>query len=463
MRCPGQIFAFGDFRIDPRRRVLSSRKTGEAIALPASAFDLLVRLIEKAGTLISRQSLLSSIWSYATVVDNSVNQAVAAIREALGDDPARPTYVETVRGQGYRFLAEVRTEGPADRDPETYQLYVAGWAALTRPGPRTLETAQTFFEQAIARDPNFSLAMVCLAETHLLLGSHGVRPPHLEFPKARAAVEAALKNDPLSADAHAILSQIVLSYDWDLERSDSLMARALELDPTCFIAHRMWGMQVAIRGRVDEGLALLRRAQAIEPLAVHINGNIGMAYYGAGRFEEAIAQLEHTLRMDGGWAVAQSTLGRAYLCLGQFDRALKFFDGDGAGWGRTPDRAIAYAFSGWIDDARRELERLSQRPEHEFVPPIHFVKIHAALGDYDAALEWVDRVIEQRVNVGFIAFEPILHGLRKDPRVIQRLERIGFGPLLASRRSIEDRLATLPIYQPVGVHPDGRNAINSTR
>src|SRR3954470_18581578 len=144
MRCPGQIFAFGDFRIDPRRRVLSSRKTGEAIALPASAFDLLVRLIEKAGTLISRQSLLSSIWSYATVVDNSVNQAVAAIREALGDDPARPTYVETVRGQGYRFLAEVRTEGPADRDPETYQLYVAGWAALTRPGPRTLETAQTF-------------------------------------------------------------------------------------------------------------------------------------------------------------------------------------------------------------------------------------------------------------------------------------------------------------------------------
>jgi len=303
--------------------------------------------------------------------------------------------------------------------------------------------------------------MVCLAETHLLLGSHGVRPPHLEFAKARAAIDAALKSDPLSAEAHAILSQIVLSYDLDLERSESLMARALELDPACFIAHRMWGMQVAIRGRVDEGLAILRRAQAIEPLAVHINGNIGMAYYGAGRFEEAIAQLEHTLRLDGNWAVAQSTLLRAHLCLGQFKRALELFEGDGAGWGRAPDRAIAYAFSGRTSDARRELARLSQRPEDEFLPPIHFASIHAALGDYDAALEWVDRVIEQRVNVGFIAFEPILRGLRKDPRVIQRLERIGFGPLLAGRRSIEDRLADLPTGRPAALHQANLNAISS--
>jgi hypothetical protein len=90
----------------------------------------------------------------------------------------------------------VRTEGPADRDPETYQLYVAGWSALTRPGPRTLETALDYFEQAVARDPDFSLARVCVAETYMLLGSHGVRPPHQAFAQARAAVDAALKSDP---------------------------------------------------------------------------------------------------------------------------------------------------------------------------------------------------------------------------------------------------------------------------
>jgi tetratricopeptide (TPR) repeat protein len=209
------------------------------------------------------------------------------------------------------------------------------------------------------------------------------------------------------------------------------MAHALELDPACFIAYRMWGMHLAGQRRLDEALAALRRAQSLEPLAVHINGNIGMAYYFAGRFEDAIVQLEHTLRMDGNWAVAQSTLGRSYLCLGQFERALELFDGDGMSWGRAPDRAIAYALSGRIGDARRELARLSQRPEGEYVPPIHFVTMYAALGDHDAALDWVDRVIEARVNTGFLVFEPLLHGLRKDPRVIERLERTALGPLLA--------------------------------
>jgi tetratricopeptide (TPR) repeat protein len=261
-----------------------------------------------------------------------------------------------------------------------------------------------------------------------------VRPPQLAFAQARAAVDAALKSDPMSAEAHAVLSQLVFAYDHDIARAESLMARALELDPACFIAHRFLGGQLAGQGRLEEGIAVLRRAQAIEPLAVHINGNIGMALYFAGKFEDAIAQLEHTLRLDENWVVGRSTLGRSYLCLGQFDRAFELFDGrDGVAQGRVPDLAITYALSGQTANARRELARLSQRPEGEYLPPIHFVTIHAALGDHDAALEWVDRVIEERVNTGFLFIEPLLNDLRKNPCLIQRLERTGLGPLLAGR------------------------------
>ena len=148
-----------------------------------------------------------------------------------------------------------------------------------------------------------------------------------------------------------------------------------------------------------------------------------MVCYFAGRFEEAIVQLEHALRMDENWVVARSTLGRAHLCLGQFDRALETFKG-GQG-GRLPDLAIAYAMCGRRDDARRELDRLSQRPEDEYVPPIHFATIHAALGDHDAALDWIDRVIEERANAMILATEPLLRNLRGDARFVRRLEQTG--------------------------------------
>jgi len=435
MRGPGQTYAFGDFRLDPLRRLLTSRASGKAIPLPASAFDLLVQLVEQSGTVVSRQSLLSSVWPHATVVENSVNQAVAAIREALGDDPARPRYVATVTGRGYCFTIKVTTEGPGDRDPETYQLYVAGWSELTRPGPTSLMAAQGYFERAIARDPSFVLALTCLAETYLLLGSHGVRPPQMSFPQARAAALAALKIDPQSAEAHAVLSQIVFQYDHDMAGAASLMAQAFELDPACFVAHRLVGARLGALGRHDEALAALRRAQAIEPLAVSINGNIGMAYYFAGRFEDAIAQLEHTLRMNENWAVAQSTLGRSYLCLGYFDRALEYFEGrDGVRPGRVSDLAIAYAMAGRRDDARRELARLAQRPEGEYVPPLHFVMIHAALGNHDVALEWVEQVIEERANAPHLIIEPLLSNLRGDPRFVQRFEQTGLGAVLVGGR-----------------------------
>jgi|GEM_PF-5989383 len=427
MRSPGRIYAFGDFRLDPGRRVLSSRTSGQAVPVSSSAFDLLVHLVEQAGTVVSRQSLLSSVWPHATVVENSVNQAVAAIRRALGD-PAQPRYVVTVTGRGYCFAVDVTAENPGDRDPETYQLYVAGWSALTRPGPGSLAAARSCFERAVVRDPGFALAHACLAETHMLLGSHGACAPDLAFPQARAAALAALKADPLSAEAHAVLSQIAYAYDHDRAGAATLMARALELNPASFIVQRFLGFQMAGQGRLDEALAALRRAQAIEPLAVSINGNIGMVCYFASRFEDAIVQLEHTLRMDQNWVVARSTLGRSYLCLGQFDRALDVFKG-GEG-GRLPDLAIAYAMSGRRDDARRELDRLSQRPEGEYVPPIHFAIIHAALGDHDAALDWIDRVIEERANAMILATEPLLRNLRGDARFVQRLEQIGFGAIV---------------------------------
>ena len=103
MRRLGQVYVFGDFRLDAARRTLSSREDGRAVPLSTPVFDTLLYLVENAGALVERTALLAAVWPHVTVVENSVNQTVSALRRALGDDPASPRYVLTVYGVGYRF------------------------------------------------------------------------------------------------------------------------------------------------------------------------------------------------------------------------------------------------------------------------------------------------------------------------------------------------------------------------
>jgi hypothetical protein len=60
--------------------------------------------------------------------------------------------------------------------------------------------------------------------------------------------------------------------------------------------------------------------------------------------------------------------------------------------------------------------------------------VHTALGNHDAALEWVERVIEERANTTHLIVEPLLLNLRGDPRFVQRFEQIGLGAVLVGYR-----------------------------
>ena len=84
--------------------------------------------------------------------------------------------------------AESTRGAPYTQDPEAYALYASGRFAWTRQTEPSLLQAIAFFEQAIARDPNYALAYAGLADSYAVLGVFGIRAPHEVFPKARRAV-----------------------------------------------------------------------------------------------------------------------------------------------------------------------------------------------------------------------------------------------------------------------------------
>jgi Tol biopolymer transport system component len=69
-------------------------------------------LVDRAGQVVARQDLLNGVWKDAFVTDTSLAEAVSFLRQALGDDPQAPRYIQTVHRRGYRFLAPVIEQAP---------------------------------------------------------------------------------------------------------------------------------------------------------------------------------------------------------------------------------------------------------------------------------------------------------------------------------------------------------------
>jgi TolB-like protein/DNA-binding winged helix-turn-helix (wHTH) protein/Tfp pilus assembly protein PilF len=113
---PQSVFEFGDFRIDPRKRLLT-RRGGEVIALTPKHFDFLLYLVENAGEVLEKDRIMGAVWPRMVVEENNLNQAVSQLRRLLGDDGAEHRYILTVPRRGYRFVADVQVATPAGPDP----------------------------------------------------------------------------------------------------------------------------------------------------------------------------------------------------------------------------------------------------------------------------------------------------------------------------------------------------------
>jgi len=102
---------FGPFSLDPRAGELHKR--GKRVKVQQLPLQLLGALLEKPGEVISREELKSKLWPADTFVDfeHGLNTAIKKLRQALGDNPAKPGLIETLPKKGYRFIGHLESNG----------------------------------------------------------------------------------------------------------------------------------------------------------------------------------------------------------------------------------------------------------------------------------------------------------------------------------------------------------------
>src|SRR6202044_3777313 len=119
-------YRFAEFQLDcasfELRRQGRTQKS-ERISLERIPMELLILLLERQGSVVTRQEIVDRLWGKDVFVDteHGINTAVRKIRQALSDDSEQPRFVQTVTGKGYRFVARRNGDSPLSSESEAAQ------------------------------------------------------------------------------------------------------------------------------------------------------------------------------------------------------------------------------------------------------------------------------------------------------------------------------------------------------
>jgi DNA-binding winged helix-turn-helix (wHTH) protein/TolB-like protein/tetratricopeptide (TPR) repeat protein len=314
---------------------------------------------------------------------------------------------------------------------EAYQLYMKGRFYLLKAIKSETGTSISYFQQAIALDPNYALAYTGLADAYRGQTVGGEMPAGETLPKARAAALRAIELDGRLAEAHANLGHIMFWYDWDWNGAEKEFQRALKLNPNSPDTLQFYAHLLSSSGRHAEALANMKRARELDPLNLRVNAIEGMLLIYAGKIDEAIARLQKTLELDPNYRLALMMAARAFIEKGMFVEAL-----DATRKAREVSPAssepIAYgtyalAKSGKRAQAQAALDELLASSNERYVPPYSLALVYNALGETGKALEYLEKgFAEKDVRMVFLKVEPKLNNLRREPRFIELMRRMNF-------------------------------------
>jgi DNA-binding winged helix-turn-helix (wHTH) protein/TolB-like protein/Flp pilus assembly protein TadD len=103
---PAHFYEFGDFRLDTAKRLLQ-RLDGTTVPLTPRVFETLLYMVEHHDTVLDKERLMEAVWPDSIVEENNLSQNISTLRRIFGEKPDSHSYIVTVPGRGYRFVAEV--------------------------------------------------------------------------------------------------------------------------------------------------------------------------------------------------------------------------------------------------------------------------------------------------------------------------------------------------------------------
>ena len=367
----------------------------------------------------------SHIWARQYDRDLSNLLALQAeIAQEIGDE------IQLTLGE-HRRIDTARQSSMSPQAYEAYDLYLKGRFFWNKRAAG-FQQAIDYFQQAIAKDPNYARAYTGLADSYALLGGYTLTPQIELMPKARAAALKALELDPELSEAHTSLALITENFDYDWETAEKEFHRAIELNPNYATAHHWYAEFLSQQGRFPEALAESERARELDPLSLIIAADRGVILLYARQYDASIAQFRAVKEMEPGFPRAGMVVA-PYVEKQQYADALaelkEWADFRGESEWTWAWRAFVYGRSGQSAQARLALAKVKQFYDHGHHSPDAMLWALVGMGNRDEAFVWFEKAYADHSNaLTSLKVNPGFDGLRSDPRFQNLMRRVRLAP-----------------------------------
>jgi TolB-like protein/Tfp pilus assembly protein PilF len=284
-------------------------------------------------------------------------------------------------------------------DVEAYNLYLKGSHYFRMYGGRGFDEAIDCYQQALKKDPTYSMAYYGLSEVYIAMTFWGDVSPREAIPKAKAYAKKALEIDDTNGEALGALGFIHTIHDWDWKAADKKLKQALELSPNSAINRMYYSWLLSNIEKHEEAIVEAMRAQELDPISSFINAFVGLTFFFSGQFDRAVEELQKVIKMNPSSYHARYHLGMVYSAqanregaLAEYEKAVECSDGVSF---IEMLLAVTLYDSGKKNEAEKIFERLKQKSQQEYVPPISFFLMNLIQGKLGEAKEWLNRAGEE--------------------------------------------------------------------
>lgn len=314
------------------------------------------------------------------------------------------------------------TESDKSIKPSAFDAYLRGRYLIAKDTPQDLERSLSFFDQAIAEDPEFAPAYAAEVEALVLLAERTGTAAKSNLPKAKAAALNAVNLDPAYAEGYTALGSVQFWLEWNRNEAEENFKRALDLNPHNSLTRLHYGRFLLSKGQIETGTGQINEALRLDPFSLLTMELAAFAYLRTGNEDQAIRLSRRMLELDPKSPAARECLLWAYINKSDYSNAINIVREQETlrGAGASDLKRFSEGQSKELieDRLRKDLKEMTAANDQgKEVRTAYAAWISIKLGEKEQTFAWLEKALNERdYFMLYLGVDSAWDSLRPDSR-----------------------------------------------